>query len=314
MATGITTSNDIVPARRNVYNRVALENAKVELVYDLFANTDSVETRNGDGMEWYRMDPFPTVTTPLTDGVYGSPRQAVRRGIISKFDVFGDYAKLTKRDVKTNLEDLTMNYSNLFGQQYGETIDELQRENLYSGASYVNCTNGVTGTPGTLTEITTEDMSLVVQQLRTNGAKLLSSTLTAGSGVGTAPVSKGYFAFVHTDLTDDIKAMKDFQPARTYSIQKPVYEMEIGAVDNVRFLETNHGKLTGSTYSVFIVGKNSYGSIDLSGSKYNVYRHGFGSAGSSDPHSMFMSLGWDAYWGGVILNSMWLVDLRCVHS
>jgi len=314
MPSGITTFNDITPAIRNVYNREMLEVAKKEQVYSLFANTDSVPTRNGDGMEWDRYDPFPVVDTPLTDGVYGAPRKAVRRPIIAKLDVYGDYSKLTKKMVRTNLEDVTMQYVQRFGQQAGETMDTLMRDTIYSGVSYLNCANGVTGTPGTLTEITTTDLGIAVKQLKTNNAKLLASTLVAGRGIGTAPVAKSYFCFVHTDMRDDVRAMDNFQKVETYSMQKSVYENELGAVDDVRFIETSNGKLTGSTYSCFIVAKNSYGTIDLSGNAYNVYRHGFGSAGSEDPHSMFMSIGWDAYWGGVVLNDNWLVDLRCVHT
>lgn len=314
MPTGITTSNDIIPARRNIYNREMLEVAQKELVYMQFANKDSVSTKNGDGMEWDRYDPFPVATTPLTDGVYGAPRKAVRRPIIAKLDVYGDYSKLTKRMVRTNLEDVTMQYTQRFGQQAGETFDTLMRDVLYSGVSYVNCTNGVTGTPGTLTEITTTDIGVAVKQLKNNNAKMIAPMIAASTNVGTSPVAKAYFAFVHTDLRDDVRDMDNFQKVNTYSQIKPVYENELGAVDDVRFIETSNGKVTSGTYSVFIVAKNSYGSIDLSGNTYNVYRHGFGSAGSEDPHSMFMSLGWDAFWGGEILNDTWITDLRCVHT
>jgi len=314
MPTGITTYNDILPGIRNVYKREMLEQAELELVYMLFANTDSVPTRNGDGIEWNRYDKFPVVTTPLTDGVYGAPRKAVRRPIIGKLEPYGDYSTLTKRTVNTNLESVTMSYMTNFGMQFGETIDTLMRETLYEGTSYLNCTNGTSGTPGTLTEITTTDMGIAVKQLRSNSAKMLAPMISASKNIGTGPVSKAYFAFVHTDMRDDIREMKNFQNVRDYAGQKTTYEMELGAVDDVRFLETQNGKLTGSTYSIFIVGKNSYGSIDLSGNKHNVYRHGFGSAGSADPHSMIMSLGWDGYWGGEMLNEMWAVDLRCVHT
>jgi len=314
MAKGITTFNDIPPGIRNIYNREMLEVATKEKIFGLFANTTSIPTGNGDGMEWNRYDPFEVVTTPLTDGVYGAPRKAIRRPITSKLEVYGDYSTLTKKVVRTNLEDVTMQYTQAFAEQAGLTFDTLMREVLYSGVSYINCKNGVTGTPGTLTEITAVDVAIMVKQLKNNGAKMLSSTLQAGSGVGTAPVSKGYFCFVHTDMRDDVRAMKDFQPVRTYSMLKSVYESELGAVDDVRFIETNNGKVVSGTYTCFVVGANAYGEIDLSGNKYTVYRHGFGSAGSEDPHSMFMSLGWDGYWGGVILNEMWLGQLRCTHS
>lgn len=316
MPTGITTANDIPPAIRDIYMRQMLKDAKQVLVHGLFASTDTIPTRNGDGIEWYSVDDFPEVTTPLTDGVYGAPRLAVRRPISTTLEVYGDHAKLTKRMVNTNLEDVTMNYVTKFGRQWGKTNDTLLRETLNNGLSYLNCKFGTAGTPGTLTNVTTTDLNIFVRQLVTNGAERIASPIKASTLVGTNPVSASYYAYVHSDLRDDIRKMDNFQDASTYPPSKGAYDMELGRVDDVRFLETPNGSYTSGTgvFNILIVAQNSHGMASLAGSKYNIYRHGFGSAGSSDPHSMFMSLGWDAYLASEILNQLWCGSLRCVHS
>jgi len=314
MAQGITTANDIPPAIRDVYQRMMLEEAKQTLVYRLFTDSDSIPTGNGDGMEWYRYDDYPDVTTELTDGVYGAPRQPVRRTIKASLSVYGDYGKYTKRTVKTNLEDFTMRQVEKFARQSAKTFDKLMRDVYYSGISYVNATNGVSGTPGTLTELTATDFGIVTKMLRGNEAEYIRPMISASGLVNTGAVSPAYFAFVHTDLRDDVRNMKGFRDVKDYGVQQPGYAMELGSVGNVRILETPYGKLTGSTYSVIVTGANAAGEVNLSGNDYSVYRHGFGSAGASDPHSMFMTIGWDAYWAGVVKNDNWTADLRCIVS
>lgn len=314
MATGITTFNDIPPAIREIYQRKMLPDGQQTLNYRLFTDKDSIPTGNGDGMEWYRYDDYPEVTTELTDGVYGAPRQPIRRTVTSRLSVYGDYGKYTKRTVRTNLEDFTMRQVEKFSRQSAKTFDSLMRDVYYNGVSYINATNGVSGTPGTLTEITARDFSIAVKMLRNNEAEYITPMIKASTLIGTGAVSPSYFAFVNTELRDDIRNMKGFRDVKDYGVQTPAYANELGNVDNVRILESPNGKVVGSTYSIIITGENAAGEASLAGNDYNIYRHGFGSAGTQDPHSMFMTIGWDACWTAIVKNPNWCADIRCIHS
>lgn len=316
MPKGITTFNDIPPAIREIYQRKMLEEGQQTLAYRLFVDKDSIPTGNGDGMEWFRYDDYPIVDTELTDGVYGAPRQPVRRTIKARLSTYGDWGKYTKKMVRTNLEDFTQIQIGKFARQSSKTFDALMREVYYSGISAVNATNGVAGTPGTLTEVTAKDFAIVAKALRSNEAEYITPMMKGSTIVGSGAVSPSYFAIVHTDLRDDIRNMGTdvFLDVKNYGANKTPYPMELGTVDNIRILETPYGKLVGSTYSITVVAANSAGEVSLSGSDYNVYRHGFGSGGSSDPHSMFMTVGWDAEWTGVIKNDNWVCQLNCIHS
>lgn len=312
MAQGTTTFNDISPAAEPWFIRTLLDRAKKDQVYRLFAEKATIPKHESDKVRWRRYDPYPTVKTPRTDGVVGKARKPTYQDITAQLESYGDYTKMTKRVVGFNLENITMEVVDIHGQQAGETFDELMGDVLYSGASFINASNGVNG--GTPTEVTFEDVESAVIRLRTNSAKMITPTIEASTKIGTNPVAKSYFAFFPTEIRDDIRAMDDFQPYQTYAMQKPVYQNEFGAVGNVRFIETNNGQVNSSVYSIFIVAEKAYGEADLSGEGFHVYRHGFGSAGTEDPYSEFMTIGWDGYWVGTILNDNWMVDLRVTHS
>ena len=313
MATGITTYNDLTRAVREAYQRVTLDYAKKDQVYMQFAEKAMIDKRNGDRWLARRYDPYPVITAPDTDGVIGAPRKPTYTDISVELDYYSDYTKITKRTQYTNLEDATLNIMQLHGTQAGESSDTLMRNVLYSGASYLNAANGVNG-DGTATECTYADLQTAVKLLRNNSAKMISGAMAGSPNTNTSPVSKAYVCFFHTDLRDDIRALDTFVPVHQYGAMRGAYTNEFGSVDDVRFIETNNGYLTGGYYSLFIVGMNSYSGVHLSGETLNVYRKGFGSAGSADPTSMFATVAWDMMWGGIVQNDSWMTNLRVSHS
>ena len=312
MATGNTTYNDLTPAVREAYKRLTLDFAKKDLVYMQFVENSTIDKNNGDRWLARRYDPYPVATTPLTDGVVGLARKPTYTDVSLEMDYYGDYTKVTKRTVYTNIENVTKNIMEVHGTQAGETSDTLMRNVIYSGASYVNATNGVNG--GTPTEATYADIQTAVKLLRLNSAKMIGSKIGGSPNSNTSPVSKGYVCYFHSDLRDDIRNLDTFVPVHQYGRDGSVYNGEFGAVDDVRLIETNNGRVDSGTYSLFILGDKSVGGVHLSGEMLNVYRKGFGSAGTADPHNMFMSIGWDMMWGGHVQNDSWMTNLRVTHS
>lgn len=312
MATGITTYNDLTPAVREAYQRLTLDYAKKDQVYMQFAEEAMIDKNNGDRWLARRYDPYPVATSPITDGVIGAARKPTYTDISLELDYYGDHTKITKRTQYTNLENVTKNISELHGTQAGETMDTLMRNVLYSGASYLNASNGVNG--GTPTEVTYADIQTAVKLLRNNSAKMIGGKLDGSSNFNTSPISKAYICFFHSDLRDDIRNINTFVPVHQYGRDGQIYNNEFGACDDVRFVESNNGYVSGGTYSLFIVAEKAYGAVHLSGESLNIYRKGFGSAGTADPYNMFAVVAWDAMWGGIVQNDSWMTNLRVTHS
>ena len=312
MATGVTTYNDLTPAVREAYKRKLLERAMQDQVYMQFADEAMIDANNGDKVLYRRYDPYPIVTTPITDGVVNAPRKPTYSQPSAELDYYGDYTKITKRTVKTNLEQVTGEVMDIHGQQAGETIDALMREVLYSGASYLNCSNGTTG--GVPSSISFKDFESATKLLRKASAKKISPMIEGTNKFGTTPVNNSYYCFFHTDLRDDIRSLDQFVSVEKYASTKGALPTEFGMVDDVRLIETNVGKEVDGVYSNFIVGANSHTAVKLSGENLSMYRHGFGSAGTEDPHNMFMTIGWDIAWTGLVTNDLWMMDLRCIHT
>jgi N4-gp56 family major capsid protein len=312
MASGTTTYNDLPPAVREAYQRVTLDYAKKDQVYMQFAEESQIAKNSGDQWLARRYDPYPVAIAPMTDGVIKAARKPTYQDIKLELDYYGDHTEITKRVQYTNIENAMLNISQLHGTQAGETTDTLMRNVLYSGASYINASNGLNG--GTPTEATYKDFQTVVKLLRLNSAQKIAKSIQAGTGFNTSPIGMSYVAFFHSDLRDDIRKIDTFTPVHQYGREGQVYNGEFGSIDDIRLIETNNGYLSSGTYSIFIAGDKSYGGVHLSGETLNIYRKGFGSAGTADPYNMFATLAWDTMWGGIVQNDAWMSALRVTHS
>ena len=312
MPQGITTYNDLTPAVREAYQRVTLDYAKKDLVFMQFAEKAMIEKNNGDRWLARRYNPYPVATAPITDGVIGAARKPTYTDIPLQLEFYGDHTKITKRTQFTNLENVTLNISQLHGTQAGETMDVLMRNVLASGASVLNASNGVNG--GTPTEATYTDLQVAVKMLRLQSAKMIGNKIDGSPNFNTSPIGRAYMCFFHSDLRDDIRNLNTFVPVSQYGRDGNVYNGEFGAIDDVRFIESNNAFVDGGVYSLFIVGDKSYGGVHLSGETLNVYRKGFGSAGTADPYNMFAVVAWDTMWGGIVQNDSWMTTLRVTHS
>ena len=82
------------------------------------------------------------------------------------------------------------------------------RDMLASTSAFINCTNGTDG--DSPTEITRQDIDLVVRTLRGNNAYSFLSGIEGDNRFGTAPVRDAYFALGHTDLIGQVDQVNGF--------------------------------------------------------------------------------------------------------
>ncbi|MBK7804447.1 MAG: hypothetical protein IPJ55_17690 [Chloracidobacterium sp.] len=63
-------------------------------------------------------------------------------------------------------------------------------------------------------------------------------------------------------------------------------------------------------YSVFIVGKEAAGGLNLAGGNGGIIRKGLGSAGTADPLDQRQTIGWKKYDARTILNQAFAVEVQ----
>lgn len=311
----ITTTAVLPPAVRDYYDRLLLMTAYPTLVHAKFAQKRILPEKMGDTIVFRRYARLPTVPIPLVDGVTppGSPLSVT--DIKARVDFFGNFVTITNQ-VQLTVEDRVLNESaRLLAQNLAQTIDEVTRDVLASTSSVLQCSNGTNG--NTPTELTKADIDTAVKTLLGNDAEMISEVVVGRDAFGTSPVRPAFWAYIDTDLLDDLEAVANFLHSANYPNQQTVLDSEWGATGNVRWLYTSVGSVSSASpavYNNFIIGKEAYAVVHLRSETGEFYVEPLGSAGSADPLHQRGSVGWQHPFVARILNDAFMLNLEATHS
>jgi N4-gp56 family major capsid protein len=311
----ITTVATLPPAVRDYYDRLLLMTAYPQLIHTKFAQKRILPEKNGDRIVFRRYARLDTVPIPLVDGITppGSPLSVT--DIKAQVDFYGNFVTITNQ-VELTVEDRVLNESSrLLAENMAQTIDEVTRDVLASTSSVLQCANGVNG--DTPTELTKADIDTAVKTLLGNDAEMISARIEGEDKFGTSPVRPAFWAYLDTDLLDDLEAVSNFIHASQYANNQSVLNSEWGATGNVRWLYTSVGSVSSASpavYNNFIVGKEAYAVVHLRSETGEFYVEPLGSAGSADPLHQRGSVGWQHPFVARILNDAFMLNLEATHS
>ena len=243
----------------------------------------------------------------------GAPLSAT--DIKARVSFYGNFVTITNQ-VQLTVEDKVLNEgSKLLAQNLAQTMDEVTRDVLASTTSVLQCANGING--NTPTELTKADVDAATKTLLGNDAEMISEVVTGSVNFATAPVRPAFWAYIHTDLLDDLEAVANFNNTANYSQQGTVLDSEWGSTGNVRWLYTSAGSVSAAAtpvYNNFIVGKEAYAVVHLKSETGDFYIEPLGSGGSADPLHQRGSIGWQHPFVARILNDSFMLNLMATHS
>lgn len=315
MTANITTVSVLPPAVRDYYDRLLLMTAYPTLIHTKFAQKRQLPRKMGDTIVFRRYNRLATVPVPLVDGITPPGAPLSIQDIKARVDFYGNYVMITNQ-VELTVEDRVLNESaRLLAQNLGQTMDEVTRDVLASTSSVLLCANGSNGQ--TPTEINKLDIDIAVKTLLGNDAEMISEVITGRDMFGTAPVRPSFWAYMDTDLLDDLEQVSNFQPTSSYPSQQTVLEAEWGATGNVRWLYTSVGSVSSASpavYNNFIIGKEAYAVVHLGSESGDFYIEPLGSAGSADPLHQRGTVGWQHPFVARILNDAFMLNLMATHS
>ena len=218
--------------------------------------------------------------------------------------------------VQLTVEDQVLNESSrLLAQNLAQTMDEVTRDVLASTSSVLQCSNGTNG--GTPTELTKADIDAAVKTLLNNNAEMISDMITGANKIGTAPIRPAFWAYLDTNLLDDLEGCANFIASSSYASSQTVLDAEWGSTGNVRWLYTSEGSVSSATpavYNNFIVGKEAYAVVHLKSETGNFYVEPLGSSGAADPLHQRGAVGWSHPFVSRILNDAFMLNLSSTHS
>ena len=311
---GITTTSVLSAPLQQSFSMKLLSIPVPYLIHKIPAELKTMPRNGGVSLRVRRYNRLATAPVPLANtGITPPPQVLTAVNLDATMSVYGTYVVLNEQ-VTLQAQDLVLNECiKLLGISLRMTEDQIMKDYLRGSTAQVNATNGVNG--DVPTEITRQDVDLVIRTLRGHNAYSFLTGISGEDRFGTGPVRDAYFALGSTDLIGQIDLVTGFKQKWEYPSQSSTLEAEWGCVANLRFLLSSEGSKTltssllgADIYNIFCVGREAYCAIDQD--SYNsqfIYRPAI----YDSPLALNASCGWKMAEVPLIENDQWCLKL-CV--
>lgn len=307
--------NNMPPQIQQNYTDKLLSTPERSTIHNLFANVVEVDDNDGFINRQSRYDALDTFEVPLDNTQVNPPSQ-----LLSRVDVdcrvrnYATYVVITKQVAMTN-QDIILNASAArLGQAYKETSDILQRDNLESTASIVNCVGGSNG--DLPTQMTISDVDDIVALLQQNDGEYITNMIGASDKIGTSPLGDCYAAMCHARMIPVLNDISGFRRKFEYGTGAvDTLSSEWGGVNNVRFFQSSQGSISPSASllgndiaNCFVTAQEGYKVVFQRGGRARYYYTPAG--GQTDPAHLRQMAACQFYQGQCINNDLWVQNLR----
>lgn len=301
------------------YDKVFLDRAKIELRHDFGAQVKNVPLNSGAVVRWTRFSPLALITTSLSEATNPAEVAMTATQVSATLAEYGNVTNVSSLFSMTQIDVDLKEHIEVHGQNAGESIDVLIRNELHSGATVQIVAGATLITDIHQTDIFTGlEVRKAVRTLKLNKAQRFESGLFRGI-IGPA---SSYDLFGNSEWLD----------AHRYTTSDAIERGVVGKLHGVEFVETNNqyvalsGGFSGSpvtaasagvanVYSTFIFGKNAYGVVNLGSiTAPTVIVKNPGPNDTSNPLNMFSTVGWKMPFATKTLNATWLIEVKTSTS
>jgi N4-gp56 family major capsid protein len=284
------------------YEKVFLKRAEYPLILKEGAQMRTHSKGDGKVIRFNRYDAQTIDTTSLTEGENPSVCNITSCNVDVTLAEYGRTFKIAKFLSLTSIDVNNKEKIELLGQNMGETLNRLVRDELEDAATtvYANST-----TASTISASDVLSASLIRAQVRTLEINK-APTYSDGMFMGKAQ------PFTKADLLNDSTWIN----AKSYSDVKDLYKGEMGELYQVRWLNNIDGYDTtgaaGTTssdvdiYSNYIHGSDAFGCYDLSGDMPRLYIVP-NSPDSGNPAGRVSYASWAGSYAVQVLNANWVL-------
>ena len=315
------TTRTQIPAEVNVfYDKTLLMRAVPAFIHARWAQVRDIPRKAGTAtIKFRRYGNLSAATTALTEGVTPTGSQLSVTDITATVAQYGDFVTITDVLDYESEDPILMETAEILGDQMGDTIDQITRDILAAGTSvfYAGTGNVARADVATGDNITDVLIKKAVRLLKNNKAKKITRMINADTGINTTPINAAFIGLVHPNTTYDLKGVTGFVPVEKYASTKQAMSDEIGAVDEVRFVESPNAKVfTGAgtssidVYGTVIFGAEAYGTTRVSGEAVKNIVKPLGSAGTDDPLDQRATSGWKITFVAKILNNDFITRIE----
>ena len=285
------------------YDKVFLGRAEYEYIYQQGAQMRTLPANEGKQVYFTRHTPLATVTAALTEGVNPAEVNLTATTVSAQLAEYGTTVKISRFLSLTSIDENNKEKIEVVGQNMGETLDELTRNELFTGA-----TVQFAGGKAALTDLSASNV-LSVAEIRKAVRTLKNNKARRFQDAGKNWVLKAS-PYTTYDLTSD----STFLSADIYSNgAEKLYNGELGTILGTRVIESPNPKNESSTvtvYSNFIHGSDAFGTINLNEDKPKLYIIPSTNIDSGNPAGRFSLVSWAGATVNKTLNASWLLNIK----
>lgn len=310
----IVNPNTLPAQVQQTMDDVLLSVRTPNLIHKLGAVSKRLPAKGGRTLRMSRYDRLPTAPVPLGPSGATPPSTPLTRvDIDATMSFYGQYIAINQQVTLQNQDPVLNETAELLGLSLRMTEDQLTRDMLASSASVYNCTGGANG--DVPSNISLADIDDVTATLLTNDAWMILDSIEGEDRFGTGPVRDAYLALGHTRLSKDLNNLNGFISKWNYPNQNETIRSEWGSVSNVRFMLSSVGSVSpnasglgNDVYNVFFQGMEALACVEQDNySARFLYRPPV----FSDPLFQNVTLGYVFAEVPVILNDLWITNVRC---
>jgi N4-gp56 family major capsid protein len=278
--------------------------AKDILVHDQFSQERPLKKNVGKSVVFSRYSPLARATTALTEGANPSDVNLSATNVSVTAQEYGNWTKISKLVALTAIDPDLKEKVSIMGQNAGETIDRLVREELFSGAT-VLLANGKAA------------LSAIAASDTLNATDVRKAIRNLKKNKGLRFKDGFYAAIVGPDTSFDLMGDSAWLNAKTYSDVRDLYRGEIGELHGGRFVESTDQKSEASTVTVFsnfFIAMHAYGSVQLEGDEQKIYVKVPGPQSTDNPLDRYSTAGWAQTFASKVLVADWIINLKTAAS
>lgn len=319
----LITTADIPPEYAAIYFQKYLRTAQSRIVYLRYAQESESTVslpENGGSMaaKWRRWENIDVNTTPLGQGITPEGADISTTEVTATALQYGQYVKFSDVVKKMSVDNIILKMGERLAYNMQKTLDTVTRTALEAGSNFIY--GGSATTKGTVTSadlITATMVAKAVRLLEVNDTMYyMQSNIMPSTGIGTTPIPEAYIGICHPKTTYTLRTLTGFVPVEKYARPGEGLPGEVGALGQVRFIQTNQasvftGQGSGSidVYGTLIFGRDAFGAVNVDTLTSNLIINELGSGGSADALHQRGTIGWKAGYLAKILNAAFMVEL-----
>jgi N4-gp56 family major capsid protein len=314
-----TTRTQIPAEVSNVYSKALLMRVTPYFVYTKWAQIKDIPQNAGTKtIKFRRYSSVAAAVTPLSEGVTPAGSQLAVTDITVDVEQYGDFVTVTDIVDFQSADPVLVEAAEVLGDQALDTFDLLTRDVL-AGGTNVQYAGGKTARNQVTSsdKFAIADVMKIVRTLKNANAKKITGMVDPSNGYNTTPINACFVGIVHPNTVYDMKQLSavgsiKWVPVEQYPQTRAMMENEVGAIDEVRFVETTNGKVftglgSGSidVYGTIILAKEAYGITRISGKSLENIVKPLGAG--EDPLNQRATSGWKGTFAAKILNNAFIV-------